>query len=92
MASLKYLAAFLLILELVAAVRPAQHEFHGHESKLTQSKGVEVVDHADTEGKPCCGCKVKSFLGLGRSCDGDVGSYKLATCAGGSQKCDGISK
>lgn len=48
MASLKYFAAFLLTLELVAAVRPAQHEVdlekptlakhesHGHESKLTQ--------------------------------------------------------
>ena len=94
MASLKYFAAFLLTLELVAAVRPAQHELdlekptlakhesHGHESKLTQIERVEAVDHADTERKPCCGCKVKSFLGLGRSCDGKVGSYLMETCAG----------
>ena len=105
MASLKYFAAFLLTLELVAAVRPAQHELdlekptlakhesHGHESKLTQIERVEAVDHADTERKPCCGCKVKSFLGLGRSCDGKVGSYLMETCAGErGKKCDGHFK
>mmetsp|Transcript_64921 Transcript_64921/g.103303 ORF Transcript_64921/g.103303 Transcript_64921/m.103303 type:complete len:123 (+) Transcript_64921:66-434(+) len=100
MASLKYFVTFFLTLE-VAAVRPAQHSLdlekptrakqsHGHESKLASDR-VEALDHADTEGKPCCGCKVTSFLGLGRKCDGVVGRYDMETCGGGST-CDGHFK
>ena len=104
MASMKYFVFVFLALELAAAVRPS-HDLHEKATAATVS--LHAKSHAEShsshasksklaeeeEGKPCCGCKVKSILGFARSCDGKPGRYGMETCGGErASSCDNSFK